>query len=152
MATHSLLPGLKTLVHPESVWLVHCDGRWRDRRGPARRTDSRRHRRQPRHGRIRLRISLQDELERQFVWIEGVAQIEEGTHDHGELVPQLPEPERGCSLHDLQCVPGVSSHEDDLSVSVERLRRRGALTKLTADRDAIRLARCSEESKRRAGG
>ena len=70
-------------------------------RCPARSTDSRRHRPQPRHGRVRLRISPQDEVERQFVWIEGVAQIGEGTHQHGELVPQLPELERGCSLDAL---------------------------------------------------
>ena len=113
---------------------------------PARSVDTRRHRPQRRHGRVRLRISLQDELERQFVWIEGVAQIGEGTHQHGEFVPQLPELERGCSLDDLQCGPGVSSHGDNLWISVERPRRRAALTKLRGLTEMRSLlARHSEE-------
>ena len=36
--------------------------------------------------------------------------------EDGELVPQPPEPERGGPLDDLQCVPGVSSHGDNLCV------------------------------------
>jgi hypothetical protein len=64
--------------------------------------------------RLRLRVSLQNELERQFVRIERISKIGEGIHQHAEFVQQLAKPERRSWLRDWQPVRRVLNHGKNL--------------------------------------
>lgn len=74
----------------------------------------RRYRLQPSADRFGLRVSLQDELERQFVRIERISKTGEGTHQHAELVQQSAKPERRSPHCDWQLVRGVFTHINSL--------------------------------------
>ena len=76
--------------------------------------------------RFRLRVSFQDELERQFVRIERVSKIGKGTHQQAEVVHQLAKPECGSSLGELQSVRGVFTHGNLLNVTGRGLQRPAA--------------------------